>query len=275
MKRPAATHGFTLVELLVVIVIVVVLASLSIAGLRSARQKAMSVTEVSAARNLVAGYLGYAADNNGKLLPGFKKDPAATNLEGKLVPVVASARYPWRLAPSVPAVKGVMFYNGNEVYLEDQDSDYKVSVFPNMGINATFVGGSYGGGSPDADSVVTTQALGKYYVSSMAEVDDPSKLLVFASARHIDQEKGKIMQGYFKVDAPNTVSRKWGSNKFEADGSPGDHGFVDFRWNGKAVIGMLGGNVELVSEDALRDMRRWSNLALRANDKNHILTPSP
>jgi hypothetical protein len=218
-------------------------------------------TEVNAARNLIAGYLGHAADHNGQVLAGYQPDSTVTNLEGKPLDFPMNARYPWRLAPSVPAVKGVLVFNGNEAMLEMDDSDYRVSAGPNLGLNATLVGGHFGSGSPLAPTPRIIDAYGKFHLSRLVESDDPGRLLVFASARSGDRKTG-----YFEVRPPNLTGPVWAPGRFSQGGSASAHGFVDFRWGGRAVTAMLGGNVEVLDESQLRDMRRWSHQAARAND---------
>lgn len=259
--------GFTLVELLVTITIISALGSLTFAGVRSVREKTKSVVEINAARNLITGYLGYAADNNGQVLAGYLKDPTVTNLEGELLEFPMNARYPWRLARNVPSVKGVLVFNGTESVLELKDRDYRVSAYPNLGLNATLVGGHFGDGSPLPPTPRIIEAYGKFYLRQLTESDDPTKLVVFASAR-----SGKNQPGYFEVRPPNLTSKVWSSKKFSVEGDATAHGFVDFRWSGKAVVAMLGGNVELLDETQLRDMRRWSHQAARAIDANYLIT---
>ena len=96
--------GFTLVEMLVSITIVITLASLGYAGYHRVSEKSRTVVEINAARNLITAYLSHAADNSGQVLPGYKEDPAATNLNGQSLGYPSNARYPFRLAPSVPTV---------------------------------------------------------------------------------------------------------------------------------------------------------------------------
>lgn len=256
--------GFTLVEMLVTITIIAVVGTIGMTGFSKARQHARSMTELNAARNLAAGYLGYAAENNGKIMAGYESSPQnVVNLQGKAVSGVAAERYPWRLSPYVPSVKGIMLFNGNEKFLDRGDSDYMVSVGPNLGVNANFMGGHWGGSS----LISPGGRLGKAYLGTLAEADDPSRLVVFASARGRETS-----DGYFEVRPPNATGRVWTSAKFTEEGAPDSHGFVDFRWGGKAVCAMLGGNVEMLTEPQLRDMRRWSHLAVRADDPNYRFT---
>jgi type II secretory pathway pseudopilin PulG len=262
--------GFTLVELTIAIIITTVLGALSIAGYKVAREKAQLATEINATRHLMTAYLGHASDHNGTLLPGYKTDETTTNLDGDLLHYPVNARYPWRLIPDMPKVEGVLLFNGTERALEDENSDYMVSVVPNLGINAVYVGGHFGSGSPLRPSDRMIEAVGKYYVSRISESVRPDKLIVFASARH-GTERDEI--GHFEVRAPNTIKPEWSAAEFTKNSPPSDHGFVDFRWHGKAVTAMLAGNVELLDEDQLRDMRRWSNQAARANDRNFVVAP--
>ncbi len=264
MKRRHS--GFTLVETLVTITIIAALGGVAFAGARCARQKAKAVIEINAARNLIAGYLGYAAEHGGRVLPGYQTDPAATNLDGQPLYDPMNARYPWRLAPNVPAIKGVLLYNGTESALDSPNRDYLVSVQPNLGLNATLVGGHFGSGSPLSPTPRIVDAYGKFYVSNLTDFDDPAKLIVFASAR-----SGKGHPGYFEIRSPRLLGPVWSAAKFSDDLPASQYGFVDFRWDGKAVVVMLGGNVEMLSEDQLRDMRRWSHQAARANERDFTI----
>ena len=259
-------YGFTLVEMLVVITVITSLGSLSFVGIRNAREKARTVVEINAARNLIVAYLGHAAENNGKLLPGYQIDSQATNLEGELLTDPMNARYPWRLAKSVPSIQGVMLFNGTESVLKDENRDYLVSVHPNLGLNATLIGGHFGGGSPLPPTPRLIEAYGKFYVSHLAEAEEPHKLIVFASARSAADRPG-----YFEIRPPNLTNKVWSAREFSRNGSAAAHGFVDFRWNGKAVVAMLGGNVEMHDEPALRDMRCWSNQAASANQPDFMI----
>lgn len=267
MKHPL--KGFTLVELMVAIVLVITLSSLGFAGYTKVMDKARMTTELNAARNLTIAYLTHASDHSGRLMPGYRSDPEATNLDGEILHHPINARYPWRLTPYMPQPEGILLCNGHERFLEADNSDYLVSVRPNLGINAVYVGGHYGSGSPLRPSPRLEAALGKYYVSRISQAVEPAKLVVFASARHGGGDEGV---GNFEVRAPNTLAPDWSSAGFDPKLAASDHGFVDFRWDGKAVVAMLGGNVELLNEEELRDMRRWSNQAARANDPDFVVS---
>ncbi|BCX47055.1 cleavage protein [Haloferula helveola] len=254
-------NGFTLIELMVTIVIVSTLSAIAALGYASIRKRAEMTTEINGAKQLMTAFHQYAADHNDRVLPGYQSDPEAVNLDGKPLHHPQDARYPWRLAPYAPKMNGIFVYNGNERMLDEDNRDYLVSVHPNLGMNAVFVGGHYGSGSPLRPSPRLVEAVGKYYVSRLSEVHNGSSLVVFASARH---DSGKV--GNFEVRAPNILAPEWKSGAIDPDGPASDTGFVDFRWKGKAVAAMVAGNVELLSPDELRDMRRWSNQAARLND---------
>lgn len=263
------SRGFTLIEVLVTFVIIIALGGVGLTCVQKARKRANSVVEINAARNLITGYLGHASENGGVLLRGFDNQAKATNLDGQPIGFPTSGRYPWRLAPSVPKVEGVILYNGNESALKGANSDYMVSVSSNMGINATLVGGYYHSAGPlDASKAILIKTYGKFFVSNLSEVNDPGKLIVFASAR-----ANKDMGGYYEVRSPNLTEKVWSGEKFDPENPGASHGFVDFRWDGKAAVAMLGGNVEMLDEDQLRDMRRWSNQASVANEPDYVIAP--
>lgn len=267
LTAPSRKRGFTLVELLVTTTIIAVLATVSTTGYLSMRQKARLTTEISAARNLVAAYLTNASDHNGQVMPGYQIDPDATDLNGKPVPYPMNARYPWRIAQDSPRIEGVILFNGNESALKESNSDYLVSVKPNLGLNSVLLGGHYGSGSPLPPSPRVVKAYGKFHLTRIAEAVAPEKLLVFASAR-----SGKNNPGYFEIRSPRLTGRVWSSAEFSQNSPASAHGFVDFRYDNKAVGANLAGNIELLSEKQLRDMTRWSNQAARENNPDYLIS---
>lgn len=264
--RPA----FSLIETLVAIAILSVLGSITVGGIRSARNKAAMTVELNAARNLITAYLGHASENGGRVLSGYKNDPNATNLDGDPLSDPINARYPWRLAPHVPKIEGNILFNGNEKALNSPNSDYLVSVQPNLGLNATLVGGHFGSGSPLPPTPRLIQTYGKFHLTNLAESSSPESLIVFASARSSTGEPG-----YFEIRPPNLTKPIWPSAKFSKSSPPHHHGHVDLRWNQKAVAVMLAGNASLLNESQLRDMRRWSHQAANSNQPNFLISPIP
>lgn len=258
--------GFTLIELLVAVALVGVLGALGYGAVSAARNRARMAVEISAARNLITAYLGHAADQGGRVMPGYQAEPSAVNLNGDSLHFPLNARYPWRLAPSLPKIEGVMLYNGNEKALDSPQRDYLVSVQPNMGLNAVFAGGHYGSGSPLSPGKRSEELVGKFYLTNLHDASAPEKFIVFASARS-EESKG----GYFEIRPPNVTRRIWSSAEADDSSPPTAHGFVDFRWNGKAAVACLAGNVELLDGKSLRDMRRWSIQAQRANEPDFMV----
>ncbi len=267
MTKHHHPSGFTLTELLVAIALVITLATIGYSGYAALRNKARMTIEINAARNQISAYLSRASDHSGMLLPGYMTDPEATNTDGDLLYHPMNARYPWRLSPYVPQVDGVLLYNGNEKYLLEDNSDYLVSVHSNLGINAVFVGGHYGSASPLKPSETTVELVGQFYLERLSQAEAPCKTLVFASARSAEGSPG-----YFEVRPPNIMTPVWSSGKFDPSAAASQHGFVDFRWENKAVAAMLAGNVELLDENQMRDMRRWSNQAIQENDPDFTVT---
>jgi len=68
-KSQTRANAFTLIELLVVIAIIAILASLLLPALTKAKQKAQAIQCLNGLRQLTLGWVMYAGDNNGKLVP--------------------------------------------------------------------------------------------------------------------------------------------------------------------------------------------------------------
>lgn len=73
-RRPERLHGFTLVELLVVITIIVVLAAMSMFSFKLLREKADVLTTIKRIRGFTEANALYATDHNGKYVPVFAFD---------------------------------------------------------------------------------------------------------------------------------------------------------------------------------------------------------
>lgn len=259
-------RGFTLMELLVTITILVILAGLIVGASTFAKRRLATVNELSAARQLMIAYHQYASDHSGKLLEGYKTDQETTGPDGEYLHFPMNARYPWRLMPYLGDPRETLTVNGNRKAWDAADPIYQVSVMPNLGINAVLVGGHYGSASPLPPTKRFIDAYGKFFVSHAHEVQDPTNLIVFASARQSEKEKG-----YFEVRPPKLTQTLWSSAEFDEDRPAKEHGFVDFRHGGKAVVAKFDGSAELMTEEQMRDMRLWSNQAARRNDADFTI----
>lgn len=272
--RPFPT-AFTLVELIVVIAIIALLIAILLPSLSALRRRAASATELAAARQLITAWTTYATDHKGRVIPGYVATPGVEDEAGNELVFPTNARYPWRLAPYLD-------YNFRGLYLDPQTADavqsldselstYVVSLYPSLGLNSAFVGGhqgQYGGFNNTFE-----QTFGRFYMRSLSEPRDPTKQLVFCSARAVNDPDfnfaGEVIEGNFFVKPPYFVNRLW-SDAWDPDAPPDDFGFVSLRHNRRAVTAFVDGHVESLDELELQDMRYW---APRATRGDWTLTP--
>jgi prepilin-type N-terminal cleavage/methylation domain-containing protein/prepilin-type processing-associated H-X9-DG protein len=266
--------GFTLIEILAVLAVVAVLTAITVPTYTGFIREGRKAKETSAARKLVGAYLTYTAEHEGLLMSGYggSGDPTyapgeATDATGQALSFPADARYPWRLAQYLDYDMGAILFNGNERALADTaDFHYAASVSPNLGMNVTFVGGDYGGSSDLVPSPRATRTYGAFCVQRLGQVSRPAELIVFASARRSKKEVG-----FYKVKSPYFSGRRW-LEKWDPDASAEAFGYVDCRYNGRAVAAMLDGHVELMPFDELEDMRHWSNQATDSDNPEFSLS---
>lgn len=279
-KQPA--RGFTLIELLVVIAIIAVVVSILLPSLARARMLARQARELSAAQQLVVAVNLYAADHQGAILPGYASAPMVAggmvvlDETGARITGEAAQRYPWRLAP-------YLGYNFRGLYKDDRalaeirdsqgiynplgvDYRYVVSLFPSLGMNVVFVGGS---ANHYAFNPAGAALYGRFYTARIDEPRRPDNLLAFVSARCEEQPLLPSLrrpEGYFRVEPPQLTARNWAA-AYDADAAyPGvNSGFVSLRHGGRAVGVMLDGHGEMLGWGALQDMRRWSDRAASAD----------
>lgn len=267
-STPASRHGFTLVELLVVLAVIAVLLAILIPAASSVRRTARESVERSAARQLLAAWNRYAFDHRGRLLPGYRAglpafDPEGRPIDGQSLGV-AAARYPWRIAPylgetvdalTAPSVAATL--DGRRS-VDDPEYLYLASLHPRFGLNGTFVGGDEGNGgfNPGFEA-----AFGRFYRTSLGEIRRPESLLVFASAASVGGAFGapEVVDGYFRVEAPRFTGPQWAEEADPED--PASVGHVDPRWGDRAVVGFVSGEVDARPVEGLRDMRLWADQA--------------
>lgn len=247
--------AFTLIELLLVISIIAILSVLSLVAYNSFFDKASMAAEVAAGRNLITAYQKAAADNNGIYLPA--RDYTATDVRdanGKILPMrEMRARYPFRLAPYFNyKMEGTILVNKNKKQIKEMFGtgsmyNYGLSIFPAMGMNSTFLGGL----KPENPRF----RQNKECVMSIAHADKNIIAFVSAGAEDID--------GYEYVRPPYF----WGGGN---DENPSMNGFVDFRFNKKAVVVFLDGSIKSMGIKELKDMRLWSRNAAIQNKPDYI-----
>lgn len=272
-------RGFTIVELLVVLGVIVLLLSLLIPALGLVRTQAQNVTERNSARQATIAWTNYAFENKGKLMPGYKSGLPASTADGTPIASetagVAGYRYPWRLAPYLGHNFDVLYVNSQSEVLREMRSRsegdflYLAATFPSLGLNTTWVGGDEVDG---CFNPALTELLGDFYSKQLSRVRNPSRLLVFCSARGASGAPGSgggITEGYFKVASPNFSSRRWGTAYEEEN--PASAGNVSLRWGGEeAVVSRVDGSVDSLDIYELEDMRNWAD---RATDPDWVLSP--
>ena len=208
--RSIKRGGFTILELLLSVTIILVLAAVSISSFSLLKRRAMMTKELAAARNIMVAFNLYSIENDGQILPGYKTDPTITNQDGEVLLAPINSRYPWRLYPYIKDVEDSLLYNGNESIMEDKSSDYLVSVFPNLGMNTTFIGGHFGSGSLLRPSARIEEKIGQFCIRHTSHIDHASNVIAFLSARSHPEESWDG-RGYFEVQPPmvlrkNTIS---------------------------------------------------------------------
>lgn len=213
--------------------------------------------EINAGRTLMNAFHTYAADNSGRVIKAIDPKPGNV-IDNVNKPVMSHAarRWPWRLAPYFDYDIDVLLVNNKEAADPNNPMfSYLVTVFPTFGMNGVFVGGKYGSGiSPDNPRAI--DRFGNFCVTTIIQPHSPSKLIVFASAKiqgsvpEIPGEGPKT--GCFDVSGPGI----------------GAVGEVHYKYSNKAVVGYFDGHIELNTQDELKDMRRWSNLAAIKDNPN-------
>jgi type II secretory pathway pseudopilin PulG len=257
------------VELLVVVALVVLVVSLVIPAAKSVRNRAAQAVEVSAARQLLVAWTGYATDHAGAILPGYRNGLPAFDENGQSIATqtigVAAARYPWRIAPYLGHDFRGLYLDANLRTLEELAATdrsnylYQTSVFPSLGLNTTFVGGDENDG---CFSPAYLNVYGKFFVDRLSRVRHPERLLVCASARGADPQSGfgeSILDGWFRVRSPMFTASRWGERYLDEDAA--SCGQVARRNGARTVCGFVAGHVEVRTPDELRDMRFWADQA--------------
>ncbi len=266
-RCPNKRRAFTLIELLVVIAIIAVLAAMLLPALAKGKQRAQQCSEFAAARQLLLAWQFYADDQNNRVMPGYSAQGEVYDHQGNALSTPIKNRYPWRLAPYLANNFRAIYVNESRQFLNKAESlshasyVYYASLFPSLGCNSIFIGGDDQQFNP---ALVANHFGTSWLVTKVSDIRRPSELLGFASARAPGEGDVPIEPGNYRILAPYLRARQW-ADSFNAAAAPDKFGYVHPRWNNRAVTAQTDGHVESVKATGLTDMRRWANLADRAD----------
>lgn len=279
LASPWIRRGFTMPEMLVAVGTIACMAALGVGTLQSSLGNANKVREIHAGRQLVLALQASAAENNGVYLPGMdyrvgtRANPVY-KANGDTVTGHTAQRYPFRLAPYLGnQFEGAIFVNKNKAEILKSAGntttmyDYLASAFPALGMNVFCVGGVV-----FSDGSIMNE---EECISRSANMR--GSILAFASGgKGVGANK---YHGFNYVSPPtkqndSPVCTKWESpSTWSSTKDPMNYGWIDFRYDGKAVCAFLDGTVRMCDVGELSDMRLWAHAAIDADDADYDLSP--
>ncbi|MEO0854895.1 MAG: hypothetical protein AAFY15_15530, partial [Cyanobacteria bacterium J06648_11] len=213
-------------------------------------------------------------DNDERVVQGgwslFSSESFALNEVGE--PVDSSltlSRYPYHIAPYFDYewagtthvnARAELVQNREDFNANIDDWNYNVSVFPSFGMNTHYVGGSQLGSTRLVDAVFERGR----YVRRQSDPLMPSELITFASAFG-NFGGSDVLEGFHVVTLPPSYDDGAWDKPIYLD-NPVQMGYVHPRYSDKAVVGFFDGHAAMVSDEAIRDRRLWSDEAMRTND---------
>lgn len=288
MKDEARSHGFTLVELLIVIGIIALLIGILLPVAGRARAAARQLRSQGDLRQLLIGYQAYHQQNQGWLLLGYPPgqmvgnvvyDPR-TNRNYTAAPMagLTNVRWPWRLVPQVGAMWAIVNSHGPIPPLPAlADSDavatskaYELSLWPTFGLNTTFLGGDQGSGGFVLSGSKWVINPKKHVAFRANEIRRPTRQIVLAHSRAMNQSTNDG-NGMFRLTPPRAGGLRWHveQEKFVPD-TDISMGVPRGYYTARAAVGFFDGHVESLLPSELTDMRLWCPFTL---DQNYDYLP--
>jgi hypothetical protein len=218
------------------------MASLSLPAIDKALQAGKKAKEISALKGLIVAYNTYSADNNNVLLKSYDMNGVANDINGNEMSGEdrhEAHRWPWRLAPYFNyGFYSTTHVNDIERYIRSKgglSQTYLVSVMPSFGLNINCGGNDY-------ENKSTNVAY------TYVQASKPSQFVAFVSSR--SSAAGEKYEGFYYTEVPKL-------SIYTSSSSPKSTGYVSARYNSKAVVAFLGGNVSVMNYSDLTNTNLW------------------